>query len=67
MTEKQKRRGASISQYEPLVTPQKWTGDEQRFAQRLTQLMDQLFEKQSSLQRRLTALEKQLEKEKANG
>ena len=67
MTEKQKRRGASISQYEPLVTPQKWTGDEQRFALRLTQLMDQLFEKQSSLQRRLTALEKHLEKEKANG
>lgn len=52
-----KRRQASICQYEPLMTPEKWSGDEKRFALRLTQLMDELFEKQSALQRRIAALE----------
>lgn len=52
-----KRRHASICQYEPLMTPEKWSGDEKRFALRLTQLMDELFEKQSALQRRIAALE----------
>lgn len=52
-----KRRCASICQYEPLMTPEKWSGDEKRFALRLTQLMDELFEKQSALQRRIAALE----------
>lgn len=52
-----KRRRASICQYEPLMTPEKWSGDEKRFALRLTQLMDELFEKQSALQRRIAALE----------
>jgi len=27
-----KRKRAVIAQYEPLVTPEKWTGDEKRFA-----------------------------------
>ena len=52
-----KRRRASICQYEPLMTPEKWSGDEKRFALRLTQLMDELFEKHSALQRRIAALE----------
>lgn len=63
MADTQKRRRASIYQYEPLTTPEKWSGDEKRFALRLTQLMDQLFEKQSAMQERIAALEKRVEKE----
>ena len=33
------------NQYEPLVTPAGWTGDEKRFAVRLTQILDELYEK----------------------
>lgn len=53
-----KRKSAPVAQYEPLVTPEKWTGDEKRFALRLTQLMDELFARQAALQRRIAALEK---------
>jgi len=52
-----KRKSISIAQYEPLITPEKWSGDEKRFALRLTQLMDELFAKQSALQKRIAALE----------
>ena len=62
-----KRKSASIAQYEPLITPEKWAGDEKRFALRLTQLMDELFAKMASVQKRILALEKQLEKEETNG
>ena len=53
-----KRKSAPVAQYEPLVTPEKWTGAEKRFALRLTQLMDELFARQAALQRRIAALEK---------
>lgn len=36
-------------QYEPLVTPTKWQGEERRFSIRLTQLLDDLFGKYGSL------------------
>ncbi len=52
-----KRKSASAAQYEPLITPEKWTGDEKRFALRLTQLMDELFARQASMQKRIAALE----------
>lgn len=52
-----KRKNVSIAQYEPLVTPEKWTGDEKRFVHRLTQLMDELFSRQAALNRRIAALE----------
>lgn len=58
---------ASAAQYEPLITPEKWTGEERRFALRLTQLMDDVFMRISSLQQRITELEKQLEKEETHG
>lgn len=36
-------------QYEPLVTPSKWSGDELRFSVRLTQILDDLYQKFSGL------------------
>ena len=33
------------NQYEPLVTPAGWTGDEKRFAVRLTKILDELYER----------------------
>jgi len=63
MTNVPKRRRASGSQYEPLTTPEKWSGDEKRFALRLTQLMDELFAKQSAMQKRIAALESKAQKE----
>lgn len=36
-------------QYEPLVTPSKWSGDELRFSVRLTQILDDLYQKFSAL------------------
>jgi len=67
MPENRKRRAAAVSQYEPLTTPEKWSGDEKRFVLRLTQLMDQLFEKQITLGSRVAALEKRMEQEDTNG
>lgn len=67
MTQISKRRRASVCQYEPLTTPEKWSGDEKRFALRLTQLMDELFEKQSSIAKRLSALEARMEQEENDG
>ncbi len=46
-------------QYEPLVTPQAWQGDERRFAIRLRQLLDILFHRLGHVERRLQALETQ--------
>ena len=66
MTEKN-RRTTAMAQYEPLVTPEKWTGDEKRFVLRLTQLLDELFTRQSAVAKRVAALEKQLGKEEHNG
>lgn len=62
-----KRKATSASQYEPLTAPRNWSGDEKRFALRLTQLMDSLFEKQHSLARRVSALEEHIDKEETNG
>lgn len=45
-------------QYEPLVTPQEWQGGARRFAIRLTELLDTLFQRMGALERRLKALEK---------
>ncbi|MBR5545365.1 MAG: hypothetical protein IKU70_00060 [Clostridia bacterium] len=52
-----KRKSAFAAQYEPLVTPEKWTGDEKRFALRLTQLLDELHARHAALQKRVAALE----------
>ena len=39
------RKRHSQYQYEPLVTPEKWTGEERGFAVRLTQILDELYAK----------------------
>ena len=66
MQQRIQRARAAAGQYEPLTTPQNWTGDERRFALRLTQLMDELFHRQAALSRRLAALEER-GKEETNG
>lgn len=62
-----KRKTAVCGQYEPLVTPEKWTGDERRFALRLTLLMDELFARLAALSGRVTALESSVGKEENDG
>ena len=62
----QKRRTVPY-QYEPLVTPASWHGDELRFAIRLTQIVDDLYQKYSALREENTSLRKRVaELEDAN-
>ena len=53
-----KRTTQSTYQYEPLVTPAKWQGDERRFSIRLSQLLDDLFGKYGTVSSKVKALEK---------
>ena len=46
------------NQYEPLVTPAGWTGDEKRFAVRLTQILDELYERVGAVRKTGNALNK---------
>lgn len=66
MQPKLKRARAAAGQYEPLTTPHDWTGDERRFALKITQLMDELFQRQAALSARLAALERK-GKEESDG
>lgn len=43
------RKRTSSYQYEPLVTPENWSGDAQRFSMRLTQILDDLYAKYGTL------------------
>lgn len=52
-----KRNTQTSYQYEPLVTPSNWQGDERRFSIRLSQLLDELFNKFGRADTRLKALE----------
>lgn len=56
-----KRTTQSTYQYEPLVTPAKWQGDERRFSIRLSQLLDDLFRKQGAASQRLKKIEQKLD------
>lgn len=51
------RKPQNIYQYEPLVTPTQWTGDERLLVLRLTQIVDDLYAKIGRLQDRVKKLE----------
>ena len=54
------KRRVTTYQYEPLVTPSKWKGDELRFSIRLTQILDDLYQKYSALREENTKLKKRI-------
>lgn len=47
------------NQYEPLVTPSGWSGDEKRFAVRLTQILDELYTRVGTLRSSSNSLGKE--------
>lgn len=51
------RKPQNVYQYEPLITPPSWAGDERQLVLRLTQIVDDLYAKISLLQRRVKELE----------
>lgn len=53
-----KNKRATGYQYEPLVTPSKWSGEEKQFALRLTQALDDLYNKYGKMLERLKEIEK---------
>lgn len=52
------RKSQNTYQYEPLVTPSKWNGEERRFSIRLSQLLDDLFGKYGTVSSKVKELEK---------
>ena len=62
-----KNRRSVPYQYEPLVTPVVWHGSELQFAIRLTQIVDDLYQKYGALREENEALKKRVkELENAN-
>lgn len=53
-------RRAVPYQYEPPVTPQNWYGDEQRYAVRMIQILDDLYNKYSALRQENLDLRKRV-------
>lgn len=51
------RKPQKTYQYEPLVMPAKWTGDERQLVLRLTQIMDSLHYRIGQLEHRVKELE----------
>ena len=45
-------------QHEPLILPENWEGDAERFGVRLKRLIDELYRKTGELERRVKELEK---------
>ena len=52
-----KKRTRPLYQYEPLVTPTSWKGDEQQFSIRLTQILDDLYQKVGTLRHSVVTTE----------
>ena len=44
-----RRKPQMVYQHEPLVTPEKWSGDERQFSVRLTEILDDLYAKYGQL------------------
>lgn len=57
------RRAPTRWQYEPIVTPTTWRGEERQLCVRLTQLLDALYQKCGELDARLRAVEKEVDDE----
>lgn len=63
----QKKKARTPYQYEPLVTPNSWKGDDLQYAVRLTQIVDDLYQKYGALREENEALKKRVkELENAN-
>lgn len=56
-----KKRRVTVYQHEPLITPPQWRGDELQFAIRLTQLVDDLYQKYGALKEENNQLKKRIE------
>ena len=44
-----RRKPQRVYQHEPLVTPERWSGDERQFSIRLTEILDDLYAKYGQL------------------
>lgn len=51
------RKTQTAYQHEPVVTPIRWTGDERMFALRVGDLIDELYRKIGTLEKRVKELE----------
>lgn len=54
-----KKQSRTAYQHEPLITPAAWQGEERRFAIRLGQLLERLFQNQQRLMQRVKTLEEE--------
>lgn len=54
------KRRPTTYQYEPLITPSSWHGDERQFSIRLTQIIDDIYQKYGVLREENTQLKKRL-------
>lgn len=54
-------------QYEPLITPAEWQGEEKRFAIRLAAHLDNVFQRLGRMEKELAALKNAQKGENANG
>ena len=51
------RKPQRVYQHEPLVAPFRWTGDERQLVIRLSQILDDVYQKYGALEARVKELE----------
>lgn len=54
------KRRVTTYQYEPLITPPAWRGDELQFSIRLTQIIDDIYQKYGALREENKQLKKRV-------
>ena len=52
-----KRKPQRVYQHEPLITPSGWSWDERQLVIRLTQILDDVYQKYGALEARVKELE----------